>query len=239
MGKFWVVLSINSAERLWYKEGWMRAVLMSAAALTVSSLASTLTLIFAAEPIVLVALAFNLNPVSMLIAAGICIASVGAGLGALTMNSIYDFMEKRSNKRTIDSYEPLRFAVSEDEEDTLVEKQIDPVKVKCALVAIRIEINRILNSEEAIPSFLNRQFGSSKYRETQPLVQMARALRRGDLTEANIGDLKFDCRFYEPLRKSEVLAFRSNTGGLYPSLFKSEEHPLDVYDLAPPQLKSA
>lgn len=224
---------INSMERLWYKEGWMRAALMSATALASSAIASILTLIYAAEPIVLVAMAMNLNPISMLIISGICIASVAAGLTALSVNSIYDFVDKRSNKRSIDSAEPQRFALSEDEEDVLFEKQIDPIKVKCALVAIRIEINRVLQSEETIPSLANRLFGSKKNRETQALLQTARALRRGELTQATVGDLSFDCRYYEQLRQSE-----SFTGqrGLYPSLFRPEAVPDHKAARTPPEL---
>lgn len=226
---------INSAERLWYKEGWMRAALMSTTALASSAIASTLTLIYAAEPVVLVAMAMNFNPISMLIISGICIASVAAGLAALSMNSIYDFVEKRSYKRSIDSAEPQRFALSEDEEDVLFEKQIDPIKVKCALVAIRIEMNRVLQSEEAIPSLANRLFGSKKHRETQALLQTARSLRRGELIQATVGDLSFDCRYYEQLRQSE-----SFTGqrGLYPSLFVPEAVPDYKAGLTPQVLSS-
>lgn len=229
---------INSAERLWYKEGWMRAALMSATALAWSAVASTLTLIFAAKPIVLVAIAMNFNPVSLLIISGICVASIAAGLGALSMNSIYDFVEKRSNKRSIDPAEPQRFALSEDEVDVLVEKQIDPIKVKCALVAIRIEMNRVLQSEEAIPSLVNRLFASKKHKETQVLLQKARALRRGELTEVTVGDLTFDCRYYEQLRQSESFTLGAIQRGLYPSLFTPELVPAHRATLSPPELRS-
>lgn len=208
---------LNSAERLWYNEGWLRAVLMSAAALTSSSITTTCTLIFAASPIITVALAANLNPVTMLIVTGICLASIGASLGVLLTNTIHDFIENRTHKKTIDSSDPYRFRLTDDEEDELIEKHIDPIKVRCALVALRVEINSVLDNEEQVPSFLNRHFGNSKYKQVQPLLQMVRALRRGDITEAVFGDLKFDCRAYEShLPQFNLL---SSTTNVYPKLF--------------------
>ncbi len=230
---------LNSAERLWYKEGWMRAVLMSAAALTVSSLTTTLTLIFAASPIITVALVAGLNPITMLIVTGIGLASIGASLGAFLMNSVYDFIENRAHTKAIDSSDPYRFRLTEEEEDVLIEKHIDPIKAKCALIAIRVEINRVLNSEEQVPSFLNRHFGSQKQRETQALLQMTRALRRGEVTDVSVSDLKFDCRFYQQLMKQETLALATNNGGLYPTLFRAEHLPLEPYNAAPPPVMLA
>ena len=228
---------VQGAERLWYNEGWMRMVLMSATALTSSALASTLTLICVTSPIVTVAFALNLNPLSMLIVAGICLSSVAASLGALSSNTLYDFIERRTHKRSIDAADPERFRLTEDEEDNLMEMQIDSTKVRCALVAIRVEMNRIQNSEESVPSFLNRHFGSQKQKDTHALLQLSRVLRQGKVSEACIGNLSFDCRFYQPLEQSQKVRL-GLPGGLYPNLFSPEEAIYTASDVVPPQLQA-
>jgi hypothetical protein len=187
---------INSAERMWYNEGWLRAVLMSAAAITFSSVTTNLTLIFASSPILTIAFAAGINPISALIVSSVILASIGASLGAFLVNSLYDYMEKRAHPKSMEPSDPYRFMISEDEEDELIAKQIDPIKVKCALVALRLEINLVLNKAGHTPSFLSRHLGSQKSKQVQPLLQMVRGLRRGEVTEAQFGDLKFDCRLY-------------------------------------------
>lgn len=229
---------LNSAERLWYNEGWMRAVLMSAAALTCSSLTTTLTLLFAASPIITVALVASLNPITVLIVTGICLASMGAGLGALAMNGLYDCVEKRNHKRAMDRSDPYRFRLTEDDEDELVEKNIDPVKVKCALVALRMEMNSVLNNEGVVPSFLSRHFGNQKSKQIQPLLQMARALRNGDISEAVFGDFKFDCRVYSPpVHQQEYsLSQSAHCSNLYPDLFSEESGAFNMYSAPTPPI---
>jgi hypothetical protein len=231
---------LNSTERLWYNEGSMRAVLMCAAAITSSSVTTTLTLLFAASPIITVALAASLNPITVLIVTGICLASMGAALGSLAMNCIYDAVEKRNHKKSIDSSDPYRFMLTEDDEDVLIEKNIDPVKVKCALVALRVEMNRVLNNEKAAPSFLSRHFGNQKSKQIHSLLQMVRALRSGDISEAVFGDFKFDCRVYlQPVPQREYSLLQSaNCSNLYPDLFSEKSGMFNTYSAPiPPIMK--
>jgi hypothetical protein len=224
---------LNSAERLWYNEGWLRAILMSAAALTFSSLTTTMMLIFASSPIVTLSIAANLNPAIILIISGLCLSILGASLGSFAINSVYDFIEKKTHVRAIDPSDPYRFRITEDEEDILVEKYLDPIKVKCALVALRVEINCVLQNDNAIPSFLSRHLGHQKSKQVHSLLQNVRSLRRGELTEAIVGDLSFDCRAYEqPLSQHEHLGpYHSKDENIFSSVL-TEDVPLPIAYLA-------
>ena len=227
---------LNSAERLWYEEGWLRLVLMTAAAISFSSLTTALTFLFGAVPILTVALAASLNPMTCLIVVGICLTTIGASLGSLAMNSLFDFVEKRKSKKSIDSSDPSRFRLTEDDEENLVALHIDPLKVKCALVALRVEISRVLNSEGELPSFLNRHFGNTKSKQVHALLIQVRALRRGELVELSVGDLKFDCRVYRQSISLQELSLTQ--GSLYPKIFTQGKTIVQVDDVSPPPLIS-
>ena len=78
------------------------------------------------------------------------------------------------------------------EEQSLVDNKLDPIKVKCAMIALRAEIAKELGNEKPIPSFLSRHFGDGA--KVQELLQKVRHLRRGDIHVIEVGDLYFDCR---------------------------------------------
>lgn len=185
--------SLNCIERLWYHEGWLKATVLCANSLAFGSASTILTLMFAATPLSALAVAIGITPVGFVIAATVCLTLLGAGIGCLATDLLYDVIENKLSTDSMDAKDPCRYRVTEPEENTLIEKYIDPIKVRCAIVAIRSEISRIQENEETVPSFLSRQYGEGK--KVQKLLQQVRELRSGTLTVVSIGNLCFDCRY--------------------------------------------
>jgi hypothetical protein len=184
---------LNSIERLWYNEGWLKAVLMFTNSLIFGSASTLLTLMFASSPLMALAVFVGINPVGVVIAATVCLTAIASGIGCFTMDFLYDFIDKKCSSASMDPSDPCRYRLTEADELELLEKHIDPVKVKCALVALRAEISKLQESNDAIPSFLTRHFTAAK--KIQKLLHQVRELRRGNSTVVSVGNLCFDCRY--------------------------------------------
>jgi hypothetical protein len=190
----------DSLERFWYGEGWLKATLMLANTAVFGAGSTLLSLTFASTPLIALAVAAGLNPVGVVIAGTVLLGIIGAGIGCVAMSLLYDSIDEKRNQDALDPTEPQRFRLTDSEEQALLKNNIDPIKVKCAMVALRAEIANVLGNENRIPSFLSRHFG--KGAKVQELLQKVRALRNGALSTVEVGDLSFDCRvnifFYTP-----------------------------------------
>lgn len=182
----------NSLERIWYNEGWLKAALMLASSVAFGSGAAMLSLTFAAAPLIALAVAASINPVGVVIAATILLGFIGAGVGCFAMGFLYDSIDEKVNQDAIDPADSERFRLTAAEEHSLKNKGIDPIKVKCAIVALRGEMASLLGNAKPIPSFFTRH--SSDGAEIQKLLQKVRDLRRGKIDTVEVGRLFFDCK---------------------------------------------
>jgi len=178
--------TLNSVERFYYNEGWMQAAI-SLLSMPVSAAASAiLALTFAAAPLAALAIAAGVaNPFGVVLTGVVCLTIIGSAAGCFITNQIQDYFIKQLNPNAIDATDPKRFALTASEEENLRDKGMDPIKVKCALVALRAKIG------EAVPSYLNR-FGA-KGAEAQEALNLIRQLRRGERSTVPVGDMSFDC----------------------------------------------
>lgn len=206
---------LNSTERLFYGEGWIKAALMMATSLGFGGAAAGLTLGYATPILTSLAISAGLNPIIVIIIATSCVTVIGAGLACMGMSLLYDFIEKRVNTSAMDPADPYRFRLTQQDEQRLYERHLDPVKVKCAMIALRSQMAKELGTNDEVPSFLNRHFGEGA--RVHNILSQVRELRAGNLSVINVGDLSFDCRlpvvtvFNSLKRHYEPLAYSDNT----------------------------
>ncbi|KTD00946.1 hypothetical protein [Fluoribacter gormanii] len=188
----------NSIERFWHGEGWLKGAFMFATSLAFGAGSTFLTLNFAAAPLIALAVAAGFNPVGVVILGAVLFSIIGAGIGCLAMSMIYDSINVSANKESMDPADPQRFQLTAAEEASLQKKGIDPIAVKCAMVALRAEMAKSLGSEKPLPSFFRRYFDENGS-EVNELLTKLRHLRKGELKIVEVGDLCFDCRIPQPI----------------------------------------
>ncbi|WP_133135556.1 hypothetical protein [Legionella rowbothamii] len=182
---------LEGAERFYYNEGWLKAALVLANSLAFGAGSTVLSLTFAAAPLTSLAIMAGFNPAIVVVTGAVLLSIIGAGIGAFAMNLLYRPLQ--TDKNAIDPNDPLRFRLTANEEYNLASNGIDPSMVKLAIVALRSEIAKHLNSNNAeVPSFFSRKDkGMAKVNEC---LQKVRGLRSGTLTCVEVGGLIFDCQ---------------------------------------------
>lgn len=188
--------TLNNLERFCYNEGWLQATVTLASTIASGCAAGMLAATFASAPLAALAIAAGLsNPVGLAIFGVICLTIMGAGLGCFITHQIQNYAIKKANPAALDPQDPHRFTLTDAEEENLRSKNIDPLRVKCAMVAIRAEMG-----EKPVPSLLNRIF-TSKGEEKQELLHKIRQLRQGELQQVEVGGKIFDLTpfIYPPL----------------------------------------
>lgn len=214
--------SVNSVERLYYNEGWLKAALMLATSVAFGSASTLFALFVVSAPLMALAVAAGFNPIGILIIGTVSLAVVGAGIATFVTSLIYDSTEKKVSKDSIDPSDVNRFRLTASEETALIKKGIDPIKVKCAIVALRAEMSKELESDKAIPSFFSRHFWDGS--KVQPLLDQVRQLRSGAITEVPVGSLHFDCRVpqvYYPYQRNDNAQQPPN---FFPQPYNSQIH---------------
>lgn len=186
---------LGSAERFYYGEGWLRGALMLASSVAFGLTSTILSFNFISPMLISLAMAAGLNPAVVVIAGTICVAVIGAALGTFAMDLLYGYTSK--NNEAMDPNDSLRFRLTNSDEKHLLSLGLDPIKVKCAMFALRAEMADILDKDKSgkdipIPSFFNRVFGDGD--RVQKLLQKVRQLRSGELCEVDVSGLHFDCR---------------------------------------------
>ncbi|KTC88806.1 hypothetical protein OQJ18_02995 [Fluoribacter dumoffii] len=196
----------NTIERFCFNEGWLKGALMLASSIAFGAGSSYLMINFASAPLIALAVAAGLNPVGVVIMGTVLLSIIGAGIGCFAMGMLYDSVNKSANPEPLDQTDPERFRLTAAEEDALKKKGIDPIAVKCAMVALRGEMATVLGSEKPIPSFFSRYFNKDN-EKIQKLLTTLRQLRKGEVDTIDAGGLHFDCRvptmvympvFYQP-----------------------------------------
>ncbi|WP_454783935.1 hypothetical protein [Legionella sp. WA2024007413] len=188
----------NGIERFWYGEGWLKGALLFATSLGFGAGSTLLTLNFAAAPLIALAIAAGFNPVGVVILATVLLTTIGAGIGCLAMSMIYDSINQSKNEESMDPADPQRFQLTASEEAALLKKNIDPLAVKCAMVALRAEMAKFLENEKPIPSFFTRYFDKNGS-QVNDLLKTLRQLRKGELRIVEVGGLWFDCEIPQPV----------------------------------------
>ena len=210
--------SVNSIERIVFKEGcWQSMVsLFSIAASGAAS--GILASAFAVEPLIGLALSAGLtNPFGVVIIGIICLTLLGAAAGCFITDQIQKHVIKTSNLDALDPVDPHRYALTDSEAHALYCKGIDPIKVKCAILALRAVIG-----DKPIAPLLGNPW-NSRSREVQNSLNQIRDLRRGKgLPIVKVGDMHFDCRTDEAI-------FGERLGADFlPSVVGTERHNLCV-----------
>lgn len=181
---FYYMLStfLNSVERFVYDEGWFRAGLNIAGILAGAAAGSCIGIYLAAIPLIFLGIGLGLsNPVGLAIGGAVCLAVIGAALTCAFTNWVYP-----DDKNALDPKDAYRFAVTDAEAEHMMDNGIDPIKVKCAITALRQQMGK-----NEVPSLLNRLF-TQRGGEKQKLLQQVRQLRRGELSEIDVNGLHFD-----------------------------------------------
>lgn len=175
--KYLAIEFLNSMERFVYNEGVMQASI------------SILSMIAFGAVAGFIVFALLSNPVGLILAGVVCIGFASAAIGSFITNAIQEVMITTANEDALDPSDPHRFTVTSDDEIRLIEKNIDPIKVKCAIVALRAEIGT-----EKFPSYSDRLFSDKDTSIATKNLKLVRQLRRGDLQEIDVGGLHFDLR---------------------------------------------
>lgn len=184
---------LEGIDRFCYNEGWLKAALIMANSIVFGASSTILTVVFASTPLASLAILAGISPVGFIVTGAIFLGIIGSGLGAFAMNLLYSSVVLGLNQDAMDPTDPFRFRLTASEEESLIKKDIDPIVVKCAMVALRAEIAETLGSnDKAIPSFLHRKFGAGA--KVQDLLTQVRALRDGSATRVEVGALVFECK---------------------------------------------
>jgi hypothetical protein len=198
---------LNSAERFYYNEGWMQASLTMLSTAVSGIAMGMLANAFVLSPLLGLAIAAGVaNPVGLAVFGVIGISIVGAALGCLISNSIQQQYMKNSN--ALSPTDPYRFTLTDAEARNLLAKGIDPIKVKCALVALDDYISKLPES-----SMCARLF-SIRNSELSGCLDKVRDLRSGNFSNRTffarqrvmkVGKMEFDCTLeLTPLRAVPV-----------------------------------
>lgn len=175
----------NSVERFWYSEGWLQAGVTMMTVAGAACATTMLSMTFALNPIIALGVAAGVaSPLGLAMFATISIALIGTALITATVNLVQSHLIKQANLDAFDPDDPRRYEITPKEASQLEEKGIDPIKVKCAIVALRAEIG----DEPA-----NRLF-SRRSEQLKQHLEVIRCLRRGRINCVRVGSMTFDCR---------------------------------------------
>lgn len=182
---------LNSMERFVYNEGWLQATITVASMLGGAAAGGLFGTFVASFPLIALAIAAGIsNPIGIAIGGIVCLTIIGAAISCGLTKLIQNKIIENKNKDALDPQDPYRFALTDKEAEHLRDLNIDPIRVKCAIVAIREQMG-----EKRVSSLLNRLFVNS---EQQALLKLVRQLRRGDLTQVTVGEMNFDLNFPLP-----------------------------------------
>ncbi|KTD08584.1 hypothetical protein [Legionella jamestowniensis] len=163
---------LDSQERLWMDEGWLQAVISFSSAIGSTAVAGLFAALFASAPLAAFAVAAGIsNPVGVVVLGVICLSLIGGALGCFITNQIQNYIIKENNKDALDPLDPHRYGLTPAQEYNLIQKGLDPIKVKCAIVALHEQIGK------EIPPLLHRIFSDSDGK--QALLKQIRDLRNG------------------------------------------------------------
>ena len=205
--------TLSGLERFWYNEGWMQASL-SLMGMAASTVIATMLAPLAAAPIASLALAAGIiNPAGVVVMGLACVAVMGAATGSYLFNIIEGYSVSRANGNALDAGDPNRFTLTDAEAEKLVAKDIDPIKVKCAIIALRADMG------DENTSYLRRNT------DVQDGLNKIRKLRRGEISAVPVKEMSFNCRIdalqQQPVPPPPYSPAANYAPGLFGSAFGS------------------
>jgi len=214
----------NNLERFYYDEGWMLASISLANMAASFTVAGVLTSLLLTAPLVAVlAFAAVSNPVGWAVLGVVLISLIAGAIGYAVSNKALHYGIKKLNSDSLDPDDPYRFRLSRSEERNLQAKGIDPIRVKCAILELRSQIDERNDLSEF-------SIFSTRSEETKNILDLVRQLRRGELAQVSVHGLMFDC-------KQSVMADAGDAEEIIPEAFAVVDHT-DVPPVpsAPPEI---
>lgn len=181
---FYYMLSefLNSMERFIYNEGWFKAGLSLASMVAGAALGASLGVYIAAIPLIIMGVTLGVtNPFGLAVAGAVCLAIMFAAATCV----LTKLMQPDQND-ALDPKDASRYALTDAETRYLESNDLDPVKVKYAIIALRQQMGK--NGAESLPYRIFTERG----REKQGYLQCIRQLRRGELREIEVGGKLFN-----------------------------------------------
>jgi len=178
----------SNIDRFIYNEGWMQALVSLSSIAASGFMSFMIANTIATIPLIELGITAGLaNPAGLAVFGVLTLSLVGAAVGGYLTNFVQNYIISSSNQDSLDPNDPHRFEITDQETHDLILKGLDPIKVKCAIVALRAEIGK-----EEIPGVIDRLFIQRGGRITECLNQI-RQLRKGNLAIVGVGNLTFDC----------------------------------------------
>jgi hypothetical protein len=180
---------LNSVERFAYDEGCSKASVSIAAMFLGALCSNVLAIVVVMMPVISLFLAVNVaNPLVISVLAVVSLTLIGAGLTCFLANLAYDKFITTNNSDAINSIDAHRHAITAKQEEELIKQNLNPIKVKCAIISLHEKIG-----EQSVPSLLVRFF-TEKGQKKQHYLDQIRQLKTGQLKDILIDSMVFDLR---------------------------------------------
>lgn len=215
--------SVHNIERMIFSEGCLQAILSFFSMAAAGTASALLASAYAVEPLTSLAFAAGLSsPVGVVLFGIISLAILGATVGCFITDQVQKYVIKASNPDALDPADPHRYELTASEARALLQKGYDPIKVKCAMLALRAIIG-----DKPVPSLLGSPW-FSRSKEVQSALDQIRNLRCGKgLPIVKVGDLHFDCR-----QDLHIVEDRLDLESQYPPAY-SETHEIQRARITP------
>ena len=206
----------DSVGRFWYNEGWMQATVTLVGMAISGAVASMLAETFVAGPLASLAIAAGVvNPIGIVVLGITCLTFIGAAAGSFITNAFQNYAIKQANADALDPSDPYRFALTPAEARRLEAKGYDPIKVKCAIVALRLEMGE--------QPALNDLYPDTK---VMRCLEKIRKLRKGECESMTVGTMEFD---FKATKLPEAYLPTATAVPVPPVAYYSSDDPSIVY----------
>lgn len=191
LASFYLVRQVlNDLDRAWHNEGRLQAVVslafMAGSAAAMGMLMNTL--LTGAFASFLLAVGFS-NPIALAIFTVFCVAGIATvpvnWLGQVAQGKVTELIHPNALEPT----DPSRFALTDSEARQLEDKGIDPLRVKCSIVALHASIKG-----QDTSLYSRNSLFDNRSSEVQSTLKQIRGLRDGSITELNGKGLTLDCK---------------------------------------------
>lgn len=180
--------TLTAFERLWYNEGRLQACLGAVSALAFGFATNFLAATLGYSSILNFFLWTTVaNPLFWTGVSVLTLSIIGAAAGWYLFETLQTYFLKTPG--TLILADPYHYALTPKEIENLKDKNLDVLKIKCALVACYEELGA-----KPIPSYLTRFFKSSE--KEKEILKLIRKLRAGEIgtpeSELSIGKGRFE-----------------------------------------------
>lgn len=170
--------TLDSVERFYYDENWLKASITLASLLAGASLGAYLCFFIITPLLALGAI----TPIGLAIGAAVLSALVLATITTWLSNVIQNYFFESSHLNALDPADYKRYELDQKQILTLKDNGFNIDIVQCALVALRKELIDL--EAESIPTLMSRLISSTpKIKRINEILKSIRALRDGSYTE--------------------------------------------------------